>query len=251
MKHAFSLVELSIVLVILGLLTGGILGGQSLIRAAELRSVSGDFTRYQAAIYTFRDKYFGLPGDITNATSFWQSNGGTGSDAACFNTPSTTTNTCNGNGNGNVEHYNATIPVGEPRRAWQHLANAGLIEGTFNGDGDEMTTPGRNAPRGRISNSAFDLVYITLGGPYGEIHSAQSNGNQLLFGTEANVARQVALKPEEAWNIDTKMDDGRPDQGALQTDTVYSAACFTGAYPNATYALNVATTACSLRLTLR
>ena len=62
-QPGFSLVELSIVLVILGLLTGGILAGQSLIRAAELRSISTDYSRYIAAVQAFRDKYFALPGD--------------------------------------------------------------------------------------------------------------------------------------------------------------------------------------------
>ena len=71
MRAAFSLVELSIVLVILGLLTGGILTGQNLIRAAELRSVVTEFQTYQTAVMTFRDKYFALPGDMTNATDFW------------------------------------------------------------------------------------------------------------------------------------------------------------------------------------
>ncbi|MGB1540395.1 MAG: prepilin-type N-terminal cleavage/methylation domain-containing protein, partial [Rickettsiales bacterium] len=66
-KAGFSLVELSIVLVILGLLTGGILGGQSLIRAAELRSVSKEYEKYQTAINIFKDKYFALPGDFNNA----------------------------------------------------------------------------------------------------------------------------------------------------------------------------------------
>ena len=70
-KKAFSLVELSIVLVILGLLVGGILSGQSLIRAAQLRSVTADYTRFVTAVNTFRDKYFALPGDMTNAQSVW------------------------------------------------------------------------------------------------------------------------------------------------------------------------------------
>ena len=52
MRSAFSLVELSIVLVILGLLTGGILTGQSLIRAAELRSVTSQMQQYRVAVYT-------------------------------------------------------------------------------------------------------------------------------------------------------------------------------------------------------
>jgi prepilin-type N-terminal cleavage/methylation domain-containing protein len=61
MKAAFSLVELSIVLVILGLLTGGILTGQNLIRAAELRAVVTEFNRYQTAVRTFEDKYSPFP----------------------------------------------------------------------------------------------------------------------------------------------------------------------------------------------
>ena len=81
-RHAFSLVELSIVLVILGLLVGGVLSGQSLIRAAQLRSVTTQFANYRAAVFTFRDKYFALPGDMANASAFWGSAGGTGADAA-------------------------------------------------------------------------------------------------------------------------------------------------------------------------
>jgi prepilin-type N-terminal cleavage/methylation domain-containing protein len=73
-KSAFSLVELSIVLVILGLLVGGVLAGQSLIRAAQLRAVTAQVGQYAAASKTFRDKYFALPGDLPNATSFWPVN---------------------------------------------------------------------------------------------------------------------------------------------------------------------------------
>ena len=74
-RSAFSLVELAIVLVILGLLTGGILSGQALIAAAEVRKAATQFTRYQAAVWTFRDKYFAMPGDMTNADKFWTAAG--------------------------------------------------------------------------------------------------------------------------------------------------------------------------------
>ena len=56
-ESAFSLVELSIVLVILGLLVGGILGGQSLIKAAELRSITSDIESYRVAVNSFKIKY--------------------------------------------------------------------------------------------------------------------------------------------------------------------------------------------------
>jgi prepilin-type N-terminal cleavage/methylation domain-containing protein len=67
-SSAFSLVELSIVLVILGLLVGGVLSGQSLIRAAALRSVTNDYSRYSAAVNTFKDKYFPAPATAPVAT---------------------------------------------------------------------------------------------------------------------------------------------------------------------------------------
>lgn len=67
MTRGFSLVELSIVLVILGLLTGGILAGQSLIRAAELRSVTTEYGRWVTAMHSFRDKYMAIPGDMRDA----------------------------------------------------------------------------------------------------------------------------------------------------------------------------------------
>lgn len=252
-QHAFSLVELSIVLVILGLLVGGVLSGQSLIRAAELRSVTNDFNRYQAAIYSFRDKYFSLPGDMPNATAFWNIAGGTtGNDNACYDAASTDAKTCNGNGDGQIIGYTLARINSEPNRAWQHLANAGLIEGQYTGQSNGAVVPGVTAPRGRISNTGYFLVYVTNGGSYGESFSNDSNGNQLFFGADGNFAfRNPALKPEEAWNIDTKIDDGKPATGVLQTDTTFSSACYTGTYPTAAYALNTSSIACSLRLTLR
>lgn len=250
MRHGFSLVELSIVLVILGLLTGGILAGQSLIRAAELRSVNTDLNRYQAAIYAFRDKYFAFPGDMNSATKFWGVANGTGSDSTCYQSLGAGTATCNGDGDGLID-YDAVRFNAEPHRAWQHLANAGLVEGNYTGIWDGTDVPGTLVPRGRMSNTGYSLVYIAYGSYFGETHSSQSNGNQLLFGTQASVMRGVALKPEEAWNVDTKMDDGKPDQGALQTDTSYSAACYTGSYPTAAYALSTTSIQCSLRYSLR
>ncbi|PZP85253.1 MAG: hypothetical protein DI582_06390 [Azospirillum brasilense] len=122
MKNGFSLVELSIVLVILGLLTGGILGGQALIRAAELRSVTSEYTRWVTATQTFRDKYFALPGDMSNATAFWGTQDPT--PATCATTPSSSALTCNGSGDGLI---NPTSSPGsnELFRFWQHLAMPG------------------------------------------------------------------------------------------------------------------------------
>src|SRR4051812_28937287 len=106
LRAGFTLVELSIVLVILGLLVGGVLTGQSLIRAAELRAITTEQNRYVTATHTFRDKYFALPGDMTNATAYWGTSGNCPGLAAQGNT---TPATCNGNGDGKISgNLNAT-----------------------------------------------------------------------------------------------------------------------------------------------
>lgn len=217
-QSGFSLVELSIVLVILGLLTGGILGGQALIRAAELRATSTALQRYESSVQTFRDKYFSLPGDMTNATQFWGSLAGTGSDAACQNTAATGLPTCNGNGDGWIN--NNSVNGGERFRAFQHLANAGLIEGRYTGT--HVTADwwgwqaGVNVPQGKISDTAFSFMAINwVVGPTESLFEGTRQSNYLAL-LNSSVSNNVPfLRPEEAWNIDTKLDDGRPGIGKI------------------------------------
>jgi prepilin-type N-terminal cleavage/methylation domain-containing protein len=220
-RHAFSLVELSIVLVILGLLIGGILSGQSLIRAAELRSVSADLSRFSTSIYTFRDKYFALPGDMTNATSFWLSAGGTGSDATCQDTISTTAATCNGNGDGTILH--SINYSDEGLRGWQHLANAGLIEGSYVGTNKNFTAGeylARSVPRSKLSNSGY-MLYAEALTVTGWTSPRSTPENLMRLGAaccDAAYTTRIGnpvIKAEEAWNIDTKIDDGKPGTGKL------------------------------------
>lgn len=221
MRRGFSLVELSIVLVILGLLTGGILAGQSLIRGAELRSVSTEAGRYTTVLYTFRDKYFAAPGDFTQATEFWGSAGGDGRsvDTACAS-PSDPTGTCNGNGDGIITSYTRG---GELTHLWHQLTLAGLIEGKFRAGKAAATvvTPGTYSPLSKVGGSSywFILPYGDFAGSTSEF--AGSSGNMLLLdnaSTTASWAYEAAqgpLLPEEAWNIDTKMDDGQPAIGKV------------------------------------
>src|SRR5262249_43036826 len=132
------------------------LAGQSLIHAAELRAVTTEYSRYFAATRAFRDKYFAIPGDMPNATSFWGIAGGTGSDATCQTTVSTDTKTCNGDGDGRVVTYSGSM---EQYRFWQHLANAGLIEGTYKGvvDATIAVVPGQQAPGSKLSSAVWWL----------------------------------------------------------------------------------------------
>src|SRR5690349_20889612 len=108
--RGFSLVELSIVLVILGLLTGGILAGQSLIRAAELRSVVTEYQRFITASHTFRDKFGGIPGDFRSATRFWGLQSAAFPSDCISNSSASVVSTgvCDGNGNGRV-YFNTSL----------------------------------------------------------------------------------------------------------------------------------------------
>src|SRR6202790_4507951 len=71
-ESGFTLIELSIVLVIIGLIVGGILVGQDLVKAAEIRATVAQIEKYNSAVNTFRTKYNAIPGDLssTNATGF-------------------------------------------------------------------------------------------------------------------------------------------------------------------------------------
>ncbi len=116
MRKGFTLLELSIVLTIIGLVIGGISVGKDMIRNAELQSVITEIESYRTAVETFQSKYQSLPGDMPDAQNFWSNcidNGG---------------NTCNGDGDGIIENTGS-----ERVRFWQHLSLGELIDGTYTG----------------------------------------------------------------------------------------------------------------------
>lgn len=248
MKNAFSLVELSVVLVIIGLLIGGLLAGQSLIRAAELRSVTTEYQRYVIAVKAFRGKYRGLPGDTRHATRVW---GEVDSDpATCSTTEGTGTETCNGDGNGIVYSDNAQ-GSNELFRFWQHLGNAGLIEGSYSG----ISGPGQfyydavidtNVPSsvfGKAGWSVYSSGYLT-----GNPQWFDGNyDNVFLYGEKLtnSFTEAPAMKPEEAWNLDSKLDDQVPTRGVVRSHKTWSD-CNTNSNMSAAYNLSNTTKACAL-----
>lgn len=252
MNRGFSLVELSIVLVILGLLTGGILAGQSLIRAAELRSVSSEFSNFSTATQTFRDKYFAKPGDFADATRFW---GRQTSTSDCVTNSSATVNAsgaCDGNGNNSMDIPGAVSQSGEIFQFWRHLASAGLIEGAYSGvagaGGVREGIAGSNAPASRLNSGMwYTRTVVNVGNS--EIYNLDY-GNMLQIGgfLAASVPTTGIMKPEEAWNIDTKMDDGRPAYGkvvAMKWDNACADASSNTDY-DSNYRLTDSATQCSL-----
>lgn len=242
MRNGFSLVELSIVLVILGLLTGGILTGQSLIRAAEIRAVSTEYNKYMTATQSFRDKYFGIPGDIITATRFWTAMASCPGD---YTTPSTGAATCNGDGDN-------SISVIERYRFWQHLANAGLIEGSYTGVPSTATTSnltvGVNTPFSKLNNGGVQLFKLSDTTPTSNLYIPTDTRHALIFlGRATTLVATPAgvLTPEETWNIDTKMDDGAPGTGIFYNYTTGSSTVGTCTTSASSYALTLNSKVCA------
>lgn len=240
--HGFSIVELSIVLVILGLLTGGILAGQSLISAAELRSISSDISKYTTASMAFREKYFAIPGDMNNATKFWGAVGAAGT--ACASGLGTAPQTCDGDGNGQVDVY---LPVyGQERyRFWQHLANAGLIEGSYTGRrgspfpaSGQLDVPGENIPRTKYKDVGLVVQYSSAN----TFGASARNWLRIASGVHPTSGQLDgrAMPQQDAWNMDTKLDDGLPDQGRMRAygPGGYGVGCVTVSGSGYAYVLN-------------
>lgn len=143
-QKGFTLIEIAIVLVIIGLLLGGILKGQELITNARVRNLISQQDGIKAAFFGFQDRYRALPGDYTLATT---------------NIPAVSTNAAcgsgNGNGNGQVGSANA-----ENILAWDHLSKAGFITGSFTcGGATESPTSAPTNPYTRYYQLIYDNVY--------------------------------------------------------------------------------------------
>lgn len=196
-KSGFTLVELSIVLVILGLLVGGVLSGRALIRAAELRNVTVEYQQFEMALNNFRGKYNALPGDFNKAIQFW-------GDAD--NPPSSPTGneTVNGNASG-------AIDFDEQWLYWQHLSNARLIEGRYSGTVSGLPVPGTDMPASKAGSGGSWLVSTGR-----DERNSGNTSNIWLLTAISDPDLAAVLTPEELWGIDTKMDDGAPLTGVVQ-----------------------------------
>lgn len=144
-QNGFTLIEIAIVLVIIGLLLGGVLKGQEMITQAKIRNVANDFNGSSAAYYAYQDRYRAIPGDDRNATR-WAS--------ATAALPAGTV------GNGFVEGtYNSTTATDESRVFWQHLRFSGLVAGATSD-----TLQPQNAVGGitGVQNNALGLAGLVV-----------------------------------------------------------------------------------------
>lgn len=265
-KSAFSLIELSIVLIIIGLLIAGVTGGASLIRSSELRSVVGEARGYAVAVNAFYSQYNALPGDYSTSLA--------GAKI--------------GDGNGKIEYVSTatastTATPSESANAWILLKTIGaidtltstptLVEATITSGAP--VTFGTNAPSSKIKSSGWSFDYrnnatapfsyeassqnvVVLTGAV-TYSSAATSSNTIVNGT--NVAT-AAIYATDALSIDTKVDDANPGTGTVRglnpatatfptaSSTTSTSTCYYGtAATTSTYAYNSADTAKSCGLT--
>jgi prepilin-type N-terminal cleavage/methylation domain-containing protein len=235
-SRGFSLVELSIVLVILGLLVGGVLSGQSLIHAAEIRNVIEEHDKYATALNSFKDKYFMMPGDLPTATSIWGKD-----NTNCPGNPGTASpnGVCNGDGDGQIS-------PAEGFEFWRELANAGFIEGTYTGViglGLTSTVRGSNVPASKLGNA--DWTY-----DYSIVQPTMATGgvaDMFMIGGDTGPPTNTnpVMTPADAWNIDTKMDDGVSGTGKVGT-VDWSGNCANAFVANYPYLLTYTNISCYL-----
>jgi len=184
--QGFTLVEIAIVLVIIGLLLGGILKGQEMITQAKIKNVIADFSGISAAYHGYVDRYKKIPGDDPCA-------GGTVVAGTCGTTTGRWTGATAGNGNGVVAgKYNSATATDESRLWWDHLRRAGFVSGV----GDQQPF---NALSGQIGVQTGD----SAGG-------AALNGFAGIIICSANLPDKIAIA------ADTQMDDGVPNAGTVR-----------------------------------
>jgi prepilin-type N-terminal cleavage/methylation domain-containing protein len=183
-RNGFTLVEIAIVLVVVGLLLGGILKGQEMITQAKIKNVVGDFSGLSAAYYGYHDRYRAIPGDDPGAAGRWSG-------------------TASGDGNGLVAgSYNSGSPSDESRLWWSHLRRAGFLSG-------RGTRQPFNVLAGMMGVQTGDGAAPASGPVLGTDEDGRG-GFQGLIICSANLPDKIAVA------VDVQMDDGAPVSGMLR-----------------------------------
>lgn len=183
-QSGFTLIELAIVLVIIGLLLGGVLKGQELITQAKIKNVIADFNGITAAYYGYQDRYKAIPGDDTGALARW-------------------TVAAGGDGNGQLTGaYNlnmaapAAAATDESAFFWRDLRLSGFVGGAGGANPN-------NAVAGLVGVQQGNDTFRTVGATAG-------TGFTGLILCSSNLPDKIAVA------VDTTLDDGDPQTGTVR-----------------------------------
>ncbi|MCK5366201.1 MAG: prepilin-type N-terminal cleavage/methylation domain-containing protein [Gammaproteobacteria bacterium] len=186
-QKGFTLVEIAIVLVIIGLLLGGILKGQELINSARVRNLADSSSGIQAAYFGFIDRYRRVPGD-------WDKTNAGNAIAGVIDN--------GGNNNGRLDTSGSWQ---EANALWEHISKAGFISGAYTGTNIEPTTNNGVTPLNPFNSP----IIVARTNNYMDITAGQTTRLHLIIGrsTPVDIARE----------LDTKLDDSNPETGNLRS----------------------------------
>ncbi len=220
-QAGFTLVELAIVMIIIGLLIGGILKGQELIANAQVTATSAQIKAIETAMTTFRDSYNAVPGDML---------------APANRLPNCTGECANaGNGNNRIDANGTAITVvqaaaaNESTRFWTHLAAADMIGGV-DPSSAVINVWGGQLPEAEIGGG-FTVTYAAttpgdVAGPLVAGHYVTLRLTPAVISANAN----LPLLPTQAARIDRKLDNGIPTTGGtVAIGTVGAGTCWAAA----------------------
>ena len=190
-QSGFTLVEIAIVLVIIGLLLGGILKGQELINSARVRNMADMNAGIQAAYYGFIDRFRRVPGD-------WNKD----SAKEAIGVPIA------GGGNDNGRIDNATPDqYTEPNGLWEQLSKAGFIQGAYTGTSGKPTTTSNQTPLNAFNN----VVILGRTADY-----LDADDDTIAPAVRLNLVLGRGVPVDITRELDIKLDDGVPDTGVLR-----------------------------------
>ena len=176
-QKGFTLVEIAIVLVIVGLLLGGILKGQEMIIQAKVKNSISDFSGISAAYFGYLDRYRATPGDDPGATRWGLTGGAVGNGDRVL-----------------TGKYNSTTDTDESRMWWDHLRRSGFVAGS----GYAQPSNAFNGVLGIQTGDAGSPIGAALGTYTG------------LIACSSNLPDKVAIA------LDVQMDDGNAASGAVR-----------------------------------
>lgn len=197
-QRGFTLIEIAIVLVIIGLLLGGVLKGQELIDSAKVKNLATDYKNIPIFIYGYQDKFKALPGDDANVTAHLS--GAT----AC--TPNAANICASGNGVLDGAWDAVNDAASESNLFWQHVRLAGFAAGST--DVGNSNYQQSNAVGGRIGIQSNNASFTTITSD--SANTAQSG----MIGTY--VICSAGILGKFAKRLDTSLDNGDADSGAVR-----------------------------------
>jgi len=193
-QKGFTLIEIAIVLVIIGLLLGGVLKGQELINTARVRALNNNVDGITAAWFSFQDRYRAFPGDYTQSD---------------VNLPGAPTP---GDGNGLVGDAGGLDSPSERAMVWMHLQAAGYITGGY--DNAAATVPNADEYGCPVTVCPDNGFGAGMNLNYGAMNQTQAAAATPINAHELITGRGIPV--EVLAELDRKVDDGDAGSGAMQ-----------------------------------